>query len=174
MEALHDWLHDQVGRVSGASDPAKAMRYAIQHWGGLIALLDDDRIEMDINVVERTIRPRTLTRKNALSAGSDGGARHWAIAMTLIQTAKLNGVDPMALAHRRAGTGRLRSHQSPRTARLIAVELEAATYTDRRRVSGVAARGQSVCKGNPSPPLSSPRRLRGNVGRSVQARETKR
>ncbi len=37
-----------------------------------------------------------LTRKNALFAGSDGGARHWAIAMTLIQTAKLNGVDPMA------------------------------------------------------------------------------
>jgi hypothetical protein len=37
----------------------------------------------------------TLTRKNALFAGSDGGARHWALAMTLIQTAKLNGVDPM-------------------------------------------------------------------------------
>ena len=46
--------------------------------------------------VERAIRPHTLTRKNALFAGSDGGARHWAIAMTLIQTAKLNGVDPMA------------------------------------------------------------------------------
>jgi transposase len=37
-----------------------------------------------------------LTRKNALFAGSDGGARHWALAMTLIQTAKLNGVDPVA------------------------------------------------------------------------------
>lgn len=48
------------------------------------------------NVVERAIRPHTLTRKNALFAGSDGGARHWAIAMTLIQTAKLNGVEPMA------------------------------------------------------------------------------
>jgi transposase len=35
-------------------------------------------------------------RKNALFAGSDGGARHWAIAMTLIQTAKLNGIDPAA------------------------------------------------------------------------------
>jgi hypothetical protein len=48
------------------------------------------------NVVERAIRPHTLTRKNALFAGSDGGARRWAIAMTLIQTAKLNGVDPQA------------------------------------------------------------------------------
>ncbi len=51
---------------------------------------------MDSNVVERAIRPIALARKNALFAGSDGGARHWAIAMTLIQTAKLNGVEPMA------------------------------------------------------------------------------
>jgi hypothetical protein len=70
------------------------MRYAIRHWPGLIAFLDDGRIEMD--TVERSIRPHTLLRKNALFAGSDGGARHWSIAMTLIQTAKLNGVDPMA------------------------------------------------------------------------------
>ncbi len=47
-------------------------------------------------MVERAIRPHTLVRKNALFAGSDGGARRWAIAMTLIQTAKLNGVEPMA------------------------------------------------------------------------------
>ena len=72
------------------------MRYALRHWPGLIAFLDDGRIELDSNTVERAIRPHTLTRKNALFAGSDGGARHWAIAMTLIQTAKLNGVDPMA------------------------------------------------------------------------------
>jgi transposase len=96
VEALHDWLLQQVGRVPGASDLAKAMRYAIRHWPGLIAFLDDGRIEMDTNVVERAIRPHTLTRKNALFAGSDGGARHWAMAMTLIQTAKLNGIDPMA------------------------------------------------------------------------------
>jgi hypothetical protein len=96
VEALDRWLHDQVGRLSGASDLAKAMRYAIRHWPGLVLFLDDGRIEMDTNVVERAIRPHTLTRKNALFAGSDGGARHWAMAMTLIQTAKLNGVDPMA------------------------------------------------------------------------------
>jgi len=96
VEALHDWLHDQLPRLSGASDLAKAMRYATRHWPGLVAFLDDGRIEMDTNTVERVIRPITLTRKNALFAGSDGGARHWAIAMTLIQTAKLNGVEPMA------------------------------------------------------------------------------
>jgi transposase len=96
VEGLHAWLLDHVERVSGASDLAKAMRYALRHWPGLLAFLDDGRIEMDTNVVERAIRPHTLTRKNALFAGSDGGARHWAIAMTLIQTAKLNGVEPMA------------------------------------------------------------------------------
>ena len=95
-EALLVWLQNHVGRVSAASDLAKAVRYAIRHWPGLVVFLDDGRVEMDTNVVERAIRPHTLTRKNALFAGSDGGARHWAIAMTLIQTAKLNGVDPMA------------------------------------------------------------------------------
>jgi transposase len=58
--------------------------------------LEDGRVEMDNNVVERAIRPIPMARKVALFAGSDGGARHWAIAMTLIQTAKLNGVEPMA------------------------------------------------------------------------------
>jgi transposase len=53
-------------------------------------------VEMDSNAVERVIRPHTLTRKNALFAGSDGGARHWVVAMSLIQTAKLNGVNPLA------------------------------------------------------------------------------
>jgi hypothetical protein len=96
VEALDAWLQEQAPRVSAASDLAKAIRYAIRHWPGLTAFLDDGRIEMDTNVVERSIRPVTLTRKNALFAGSDGGARHWAMAMTLIETARLNGVEPMA------------------------------------------------------------------------------
>lgn len=96
VEALEAWLQEQLPRLSGVSDLAKAIRYAIGHWPGLVAFLDDGRIEMDTNVVERSIRPVTLTRKNALFAGSDGGARHWAVAMTLIETAKLNGVEPMA------------------------------------------------------------------------------
>ena len=96
VEALHTWMLDQVERVSGVSDLAKAIRYALRHWAGLTVFLEDGRIEMDTNVVERAIRPHTLTRKNALFAGSDGGARRWAVAMTLIQTAKLNGVDPQA------------------------------------------------------------------------------
>jgi transposase len=114
VEGLHAWLHQNVGRVPAASDLAKAMRYAIRHWPGLIVFLDDGRVEMDTNVVERAIRPHTLTRKNALFAGSDGGARHWAMAMTLIQTAKLNGVDPMAWLTdvlERIVSGRTKAHE---------------------------------------------------------------
>jgi transposase len=114
VDALHRWLHDHVDRVSATSDLAKAIRYAIRHWPGLVVFLDDGRVEMDTNVVERAIRPSVLTRKNALFAGSDGGARHWAVAMTLIQTAKLNGIEPMAWLTdvlERIVSGRTKAHQ---------------------------------------------------------------
>jgi hypothetical protein len=62
VEALHTWLQDHIGRVSAVSDLAKAMRYAIRHWPGLSVFLEDGRVEMDTNVVERAIRPNTLTR----------------------------------------------------------------------------------------------------------------
>ncbi len=58
--------------------------------------LADGRIEIDSNTVERAIRPQTITRKNALFAGSDGGGRTWATIATLLATAKLNDVDPQA------------------------------------------------------------------------------
>jgi transposase len=93
-EALHNWLQVHIGRVSGTSDLAKAMRYALRHWPGLCAFLDDGRIEVDSNTVERTIRPHTLTRKNALFAGSDGGARHWA------EAAKVPSAQPMECCRR--------------------------------------------------------------------------
>jgi transposase len=114
VDALHVWLQDHVERVSAASDLAKAIRYALRHWPGLVVFLEDGRVEMDTNVVERAIRPVTLARKNALFAGSDGGARHWAIAMTLIQTAKLNGVEPMAWLTdvlERIVSGRTKAHE---------------------------------------------------------------
>ena len=65
VEQLHRWLHDHVPRVPGWSDLAKAMRYALRHWDGLILYLDDGRLEMDTNVVERAIRPVTITRNYA-------------------------------------------------------------------------------------------------------------
>ena len=69
VEALHAWLQEQIKRVSGAFDLARAMRYAIRHWAGLVVFLDDGRVEMDTNVVERAIRPNTLTRKKCVVRG---------------------------------------------------------------------------------------------------------
>src|SRR6202007_760508 len=65
-------------------------------WVGLTGFLDDGRIEIDSNVVERSIRLIALNRKNALFAGSDGGGEHWAIIASLIETCKLCGAEPHA------------------------------------------------------------------------------
>ena len=72
------------------------IRYATSRWIGLTLFLEDGRVEMDSNTVERTIRPIALNRKNALFAGSDDGGDNWAIIASLIETAKLNDVDPLA------------------------------------------------------------------------------
>jgi hypothetical protein len=96
VEALHAWLTAQLAWVSGKSTLAEAIRYALRPWTGLVLFLEDGRIELDTNIIERAIRPIALGRKNALFAGSDGGARHWAIVASLVATAKLNGVEPLA------------------------------------------------------------------------------
>ena len=63
---------------------------------GLKLFLDDGSVEMDSNIVERSIRPIALSRKNALFAGHDEGGRTWARIASLIETCKLNGVEPYA------------------------------------------------------------------------------
>ncbi|MGH8733864.1 MAG: IS66 family transposase, partial [Burkholderiales bacterium] len=94
--ALKAWLEQQLARVSGKSLIAEAIRYALHHWDGLTRFLDDGRIELDTNIVERGIRPIVLNRKNALFAGHDQGAENWACVASLIETCKLHGVDPQA------------------------------------------------------------------------------
>ena len=96
VEAMHGWLHRQLDRLSGRSALAQAIRYALNHWKGLILFLDDGRLELDTNIVERAMRPLALGRKNALFAGADSGAHNWSIIATLIQSAKLNEVEPLA------------------------------------------------------------------------------
>jgi len=95
-DALHAWMTDRLERVPGGSNIAKAFRYVLTHWEGLTVYLRDGRAAIDTNAVERQMRPVALGRKNALLAGFDTGGRHWAIVSTLIQTAKLNGVEPEA------------------------------------------------------------------------------
>src|SRR4029077_16159157 len=91
----HLW-EQELPRLSGKSKLAEAIRYATSRRLALERFLTDGRIEIDSNIVERAIRPQTITRKNALFAGSHGGGRSWGTIATLLQTAKMNDVDPNA------------------------------------------------------------------------------
>lgn len=72
------------------------LAYFANHWEGLQVFLEDGRVEMDTNPVENAIRPLTLQRKNSLFAGHDEGAANWARIASLIETCKMNAVDPFA------------------------------------------------------------------------------
>jgi transposase len=89
------WLREKLGLISQKTKLAEAIRYTLSRWEGLSRFLDDGRVEIDSNTVERSIRPIALNRKNALFAGSDGGAEHWAVIASLIETCKLNSVEPL-------------------------------------------------------------------------------
>jgi transposase len=95
VEAMKVWLEVELNRVPPRGGVADAIRYALTRWGALCRFLDDGRIELDNNTVERAIRPIALGRKNHLFAGSDGGAARWAIVASLLATAKLNDVEPL-------------------------------------------------------------------------------
>ena len=95
-ETFERRLRAKLGLISQKGKLADAIRYALSRWQGLTRFIDDGRVELDNNAVERSIRPIALNRKNALFAGSDGRAEHWAIIASLIETCKLNDVDPLA------------------------------------------------------------------------------
>ena len=96
VEMLEIWFREQLARLSKGSTLAREIRYGLNHWQGLSRFLDDGRIEIDSNTVERSMRPIALSRKNALFAGSDEGATNWAAIASLIETCKLNDVNPQA------------------------------------------------------------------------------
>ena len=96
IDALEPWLRARLETVSQKGKLAEAIRYALSRWEGLARFLDDGRIELDSNTVERAIRPLALSRKNSLFAGSDGGGEHWAVLASLVETCKLNDVEPQA------------------------------------------------------------------------------
>src|SRR5262249_19397557 len=78
------------------SDTSMAVRYALGRWEALLRYCDDGRLEMDNNAAERSLRAVALGRKNYLFAGSDRGGESAAVLYSLIESAKLNGIDPEA------------------------------------------------------------------------------
>ena len=96
FDDLEVWLQAQLPKISGKTKLAEAIRYALKRMAKARAYLSDGRLELDNNICERSIRPIALGRKNYLFMGSVGGGNAAAIAYTLIETAKMNNVDPEA------------------------------------------------------------------------------
>lgn len=96
FEALRKWLDETLLELPRKSGTAEAIRYALARWQALGRFIDNGTIEIDNNAAERSIRPIALGRKNWLFASSDKGGERAAGILSLIETAKLNGIDPEA------------------------------------------------------------------------------
>lgn len=96
LTRLDDWLVHHRARAAAKSPLGEALAYIAKYRDGLDRLLKDGRVEIDNNTVERTICPIALNRKNALFVGHDAGAENRAVIASLIETCKMNDVDPYA------------------------------------------------------------------------------
>ena len=102
FDALEEWLHAQLPRISGAqrisdkSPLAQAIRYALGRMPKARPYPSNGHLEADNRTAERAVKPVAIGRKNRMFAGSKGGGKAMAIADTLIETARLNKVDPRA------------------------------------------------------------------------------
>ncbi len=94
VTVFHTWCDTQLARIPGKGELAKAIRYALNRWTAFTLFLEDGRVAIDNNPAERAIRPVCVGRKNYLFAGSDTGGDNIADAMTLIESAKLSGLNP--------------------------------------------------------------------------------
>lgn len=117
LDELKAWLETTVPKLSGKSDLAKAMRYTMTRWLALTRYIGDGRIEIDNNAAERSIRAIALGRKNYLFAGSDIGGERAAAIYSLIETAKLNALDPEA--YLRYILARIADHKINRISELL-------------------------------------------------------
>jgi transposase len=96
LEDLHAWLISMLGKVSRKSELAKAIGYSLTRWKSLTRYRDDGRVELDNNAAERALRGVALGRSNYLFMGSDAGGERAAAIYSLVESAKLNGLDPQA------------------------------------------------------------------------------
>ena len=114
---LKAWAETTLQKISGKSELAKAMRYAQSRWPALCCYLNDGRVEIDNNAAERSIRGIALGRKNYLFAGSDTGGIRAAAIYSLIETCKLNAINPEA--YLRDILGRIADHKINRITELL-------------------------------------------------------
>jgi len=96
LDSMHLWLQTSLGTLSRKSETAAAIQYALTLWPAMVRYVDDGRIEIDNSAAERSLRGVAVGRRNYLFAGSDRGGERAAVFYTLIESAKLNGLDPEA------------------------------------------------------------------------------
>jgi len=138
--AFHAWCDMQLARISAKGALAKAIRYALNRWTAFTLFLEDGRVAIDNNAAERAMRPVCIGRKNYLFAGSDAGGNNIADAMTLIESAKLAGLNPQTYL-----TDTLARISEHKINRLDIATLELAVSHDSartRRLSNVALSGR--------------------------------
>jgi hypothetical protein len=140
LAELETFLHKALNQISGKSTLAQAIRYSLSRWPALTRYTTDGRLEMTNNAVERAIRPLALTRKNYLFAGSDSGGMRAAAMYTLIESAKMTGLDPEA--YLRACPHCRSPDQSYRRAFALELEAERLTAIVRQFVLRVAPQRQ--------------------------------
>jgi transposase len=96
LEKLRAWSETQLTKIPAKGDLAKAFRYGLNRWHAFSLFIEDGRVAIDNNAAERALRPICIGKKNWLFAGSEAGAETLARAMTIIETAKMNNLEPQA------------------------------------------------------------------------------
>lgn len=99
LNALHAWMVATVSQLDNKSNLAGAFNYSLNRWEALCRYTQDGRLEIDNNIAERSIRGMGIGRRNYLFFGSDSGGERAAIIYSLIQTCKLNNIDPQTYLH---------------------------------------------------------------------------
>jgi len=122
FEALRKWLDKTLAQLPRKSGTAEVIRYALARWAALGRFIDDGTIEIDNNAAERSIRPISLGRKNWLFAGSDKGGERTACILSLIESCRLNGIDPEA--YLRTVLARIADHPITRISELLPWNLQ--------------------------------------------------
>lgn len=92
--AFKAWVKDRQAEIMTSAQMADPLAYTLSHWDGLTVFLEDGKVEIDSNPVERSMKPVILTRKNSLFAGTQDGAENWAVVASIIETCKFHDVDP--------------------------------------------------------------------------------
>jgi hypothetical protein len=178
-EALHYWMRQQRQKIPDGSATARGIDYSLNRWVALTRFIDDGALPIDNNWVENQIRPIALGRSNWLFAGSLRAGKRAAAVMSLIHSARINGLDPYAYIRdvlerlplqphpssrwvRRTHTSRLRQAQAERwwcakvsTLHSVHPELVEGPYCTGLSPSTGSGRTVVVCEGLHTP-LRSP------------------